>query len=160
MEQLAEPVGLVEKPTDEECAELGDAIVSAQNSIKATGKPLWPAEKLYIVEIYIYMYGQMGMPFFPPCVSFFQPCIFMFFSTWGVFFSTFGFCFDLVCLSFNFVSFFNLGCIRYPLALAGGRCPHARARGRRCAEKETKRLKKKTSKVETNTNKVGKKIQG
>jgi len=35
-EKLAEPVEAVEKPTDEECAELGDAIVLAQNTIKAT----------------------------------------------------------------------------------------------------------------------------
>lgn len=38
VEKLAEPVQAVENPTDEECAELGDAIVSAQNSIKNTGK--------------------------------------------------------------------------------------------------------------------------
>ncbi|CAE7346579.1 RE1 [Symbiodinium natans] len=35
-EKLAEPVEAVENPTDEECAELGDAIVLAQNTIKAT----------------------------------------------------------------------------------------------------------------------------
>lgn len=38
VEKLAEPVAAVDNPTDEECAELGDAIVSAQNSIKATSK--------------------------------------------------------------------------------------------------------------------------
>ncbi|CAE7559479.1 Man1a1, partial [Symbiodinium pilosum] len=35
-EKLAEPVEAVANPTDEECAELGDAIVLAQNTIKAT----------------------------------------------------------------------------------------------------------------------------
>ncbi|CAJ1460296.1 unnamed protein product [Effrenium voratum] len=38
VEKLAVPVEAVETPTDEECAELGDAIVSAQNSIKSTTK--------------------------------------------------------------------------------------------------------------------------
>jgi len=38
VEKLAEPVSAVENPTDEECAELGDAIVSAQNSIKSSTK--------------------------------------------------------------------------------------------------------------------------
>jgi len=40
VEKLAEPVEAVENPTDEECAELGDAIVNAQNAIKATARSI------------------------------------------------------------------------------------------------------------------------